>query len=136
MDAVVFETVKIFARENIYTGTFGRGLNLSRVLVYRLRTHKRYFIQYLKRFSFNNIAAMPPARRRSKSTNPTPTTNGDIIASLRQKCADKGLPTHGRQPVLVSVWNTTLNHKPKTGSHQNQEIHNLRPRSQLFPRHS
>ena len=44
---------------------------------------------------------MPPARRRSKSTNLTPTTNGDTVASLRQKCADEGLPTHGRRPVLV-----------------------------------
>ena len=45
---------------------------------------------------------MPSARRRSKSTNPTPTTNGDTVASVRQKCADKGLPTHGHRPVLVS----------------------------------
>ena len=45
---------------------------------------------------------MPPARRRSKSANPTPTKNGETVASLRQKCADKGLPTHGRRPVLVS----------------------------------
>ena len=44
---------------------------------------------------------MPPARRRSKSTNLTPATNGDTVASLRQKCADEGLPTHGRRPVLV-----------------------------------
>ena len=45
---------------------------------------------------------MPPARRRSKSTNPTPTTNGDTVTSLRQKCADKSLPTHCRRSNLVS----------------------------------
>ena len=29
MDAVVFKTVKIFTRENIYTGTCRRGLNVN-----------------------------------------------------------------------------------------------------------
>ena len=70
---------------------------------------------------------MPPLRRRSEPTNSTPAVNGDNIASLRQKCAEKGLPTHGRQHVLVSRLQQQAQSQSEANSRQSPEARNIQP---------
>ena len=68
---------------------------------------------------------MPPLRRRSEPTNSTPAVNGDNIASLRQKCAEKGLPTHGRRHVLVSRLQQHAQSQSEANSRQSPEARNI-----------
>ena len=70
---------------------------------------------------------MPPLRRRSEPTNSTPAVNGDNIASLRQKCAGKGLPTHGRRTVLVSRLQQHAQSEAEGNSRQSPEARNIQP---------
>ena len=70
---------------------------------------------------------MPPLRRRSEPTNSTPAVNGDNIASLRQKCAEKGLPTHGRRHVLVSRLQQHAQSQSEANSRQSPEARNIQP---------
>ena len=91
-----------------------------------LRAHKRLKLK-IEAFSFTDIATMPPLRRRSEPTNSTPAVNGDNIASLRQKCAEKGLPTHGRRHVLVSRLQQHAESQAEANSRQSPEARNIQP---------
>ena len=91
-----------------------------------LRAHKRLKFK-IEAFSFTDIATTPPLRRRSEPTNSTPAVNGDNIASLRQKCAEKGLPTHGRRHVLVSRLQQHAQSQAEANSRQSPEARNIQP---------
>ena len=90
------------------------------------RAHKRLKFK-IEAFSFTDIATMPPLRRRSEPTNSTPAVNGDNIASLRQKCAEKGLPTHGRRHLLVSRLQQHAQSQSEANSRQSPEARNIQP---------